>query len=146
MTIPENCILVIFGASGDLTKKKLVPALFSLFKQNLLPKCFAVLGIGRSSLSDESFREKMELALKDGIKFIANLANDVRRFAEDILKDLNLSSEEGKLLRDDIVADFYNLDAFERQSNEEITLFKNGGGAHLDLMTSRYILDVWKNR
>ena len=46
---------------------------------------------------------------------------------------------------DDIVADFYDLPAgsFTRHSDDEITLFKNGGGAHLDLMTARYILDKW---
>ncbi|WP_438955641.1 hypothetical protein [Cognatiyoonia sp.] len=48
--------------------------------------------------------------------------------------------------RDDIVADFYNIDRFERQNAEEISLFKNGGGAHLDLMACRYILDAWNAR
>jgi ornithine cyclodeaminase/alanine dehydrogenase-like protein (mu-crystallin family) len=50
--------------------------------------------------------------------------------------------------RDDIVADYYDLPAglFRRQSNDEITLFKNGGGGHLDLMTSRYILQQWRQR
>jgi glucose-6-phosphate 1-dehydrogenase len=52
----ENQILIIFGASGDLTKRKLIPALFELFKQNLLPEKFAVLGASRSELSDEDFR------------------------------------------------------------------------------------------
>ncbi len=48
----------------------------------------------------------------------------------------------GAISRGDIVADFYNLSAFSREP-EDITLFKNGGGAHLDLMTSRYILEAW---
>lgn len=51
--------------------------------------------------------------------------------------------EAGVITRDDLIADYYSLDGFQRQSNDEITLFKNGGGAHLDLMTSRYILDRW---
>ncbi len=42
-----------------------------------------------------------------------------------------------------MIADYYDLNAFQRRSDDEITLFKNGGGAHLDLMTSRYILDAW---
>ena len=46
--------------------------------------------------------------------------------------------------RADILADYYAPDAFARRSEDEITLFKNGGGAHLDLMTSRYILDAWR--
>ena len=59
MSKPEPCILVIFGASGDLTQRKLVPSLYKLQQQNLLPESFAVLGIGRTELTDESFREKM---------------------------------------------------------------------------------------
>ncbi|MCW0481989.1 glucose-6-phosphate dehydrogenase [Gaoshiqia sediminis] len=52
-------ILVIFGASGDLTKRKLIPALFDLYKQKLLPAQFAVLGVSRTELSDEEFRNRM---------------------------------------------------------------------------------------
>jgi len=49
------------------------------------------------------------------------------------------------LTPDDIVADFYDLGSgrVARSGDDEITLFKNGGGAHLDLMTSRYILNQW---
>jgi ornithine cyclodeaminase len=43
----------------------------------------------------------------------------------------------------DILADFYQINKFKRSSDNEITMFKNGGGAHLDLMVARYILDVW---
>jgi len=53
-------VLVIFGASGDLTKRKLIPALFELFKQKLLPEKFAVLGASRTELSDDDFRKKTE--------------------------------------------------------------------------------------
>jgi len=56
----EPLILVIFGASGDLTKRKLIPALFELHTQQLLPKKFAVLGASRTELSDETFREHMK--------------------------------------------------------------------------------------
>ena len=49
----------------------------------------------------------------------------------------------GVITEADIIADFYQPDQFTRQSADEITLFKNGGGAHLDLMVSRYILDQW---
>lgn len=52
-------VLVIFGASGDLTKRKLIPSVFALFKGDLLPDNFAVLGIGRTDLSDESFRKQV---------------------------------------------------------------------------------------
>jgi glucose-6-phosphate 1-dehydrogenase len=66
MNKPSKSILVIFGASGDLTKRKLMPALFDLFRQDLLPKPFAILGVGRTDYQDESFREQM---LKDVKEF-----------------------------------------------------------------------------
>lgn len=53
---PEGQILVIFGASGDLTKRKLIPSLFHLYRSNKLPKHFAVLGIGRSSYTNDEYR------------------------------------------------------------------------------------------
>jgi glucose-6-phosphate 1-dehydrogenase len=65
MRIPDDQILVILGASGDLTKRKLVPALFELELQKLLPKKFAILGIGRTSLTDDNFRSKMADGLED---------------------------------------------------------------------------------
>ena len=65
MKEPEDHILIIFGASGDLTSRKLMPALYNLFKEGLLPKRFAVLGAGRSTFSDESFRGKMEVSLNE---------------------------------------------------------------------------------
>nr|WP_321408671.1 glucose-6-phosphate dehydrogenase [uncultured Carboxylicivirga sp.] len=59
MKKPKNHILVIFGASGDLTYRKLIPAVFDLFNQDLLPQKFAVLGIGRTEMENEDFRNKM---------------------------------------------------------------------------------------
>jgi len=56
---PENCIIAIFGASGDLTKRKLMPALFDLYLRNLLPDRFAIIGTGRSEHTHDYFREKM---------------------------------------------------------------------------------------
>lgn len=63
MQTPDPHILIIFGASGDLTKRKLIPSLYNLEKQNLLPENFIVLGVGRSTLTDHSFRMKMQEAL-----------------------------------------------------------------------------------
>tara|TARA_R110002110_G_scaffold13596_2_gene64762 strand:+ start:2843 stop:3763 length:921 start_codon:yes stop_codon:yes gene_type:complete len=59
--------------------------------------------------------------------------------------EINTPLEAGVITRDDLTADYYNLSRFSRQSDGEITLFKNGGGAHLDLMTSRYILNQWQS-
>ncbi len=53
----EPLILVIFGASGDLAKRKLLPAIFDLFERKYLPKNFVVLGVSRSKLSDDDFRD-----------------------------------------------------------------------------------------
>ena len=61
-SIPEPCIVVIFGASGDLTKRKLLPALYHLDQSNLLPKDFGVVGVARRDLS-KTFAADM----KDGI-------------------------------------------------------------------------------
>lgn len=55
----EPCVLVIFGASGDLTRRKLVPALFNLAEQNLLPYGFTVLGVARSMMNSEQFRNSL---------------------------------------------------------------------------------------
>jgi glucose-6-phosphate 1-dehydrogenase len=63
MEKPDNLILVIFGATGDLTSRKLVPALYSLRNQNLMPEKFALLGVGRSDMTSEDFREKMVKAI-----------------------------------------------------------------------------------
>ncbi|MEB3303545.1 MAG: glucose-6-phosphate dehydrogenase [Cyanobacteriota bacterium] len=60
--IPPQCI-VIFGASGDLTHRKLVPALFELYRQRRLPSEFSVLGCARRPWSDEEFRQRMGQAL-----------------------------------------------------------------------------------
>ncbi len=58
----------------------------------------------------------------------------------DHIGELKIPLASGAITRGDVVADFYDLDAFVR-TPDDITLFKNGGGAHLDLMTSRYILE-----
>jgi glucose-6-phosphate 1-dehydrogenase len=62
---PDPCILVIFGASGDLTKRKLFPALYSLAFRGLLPKRFAVVGVARTEETDDEFRERMKEAVQE---------------------------------------------------------------------------------
>lgn len=68
MKLPESMVMVIFGASGDLTRRKLIPALYLLYKNRRLPRIFAVLGIGRTDYSDTSFREWMEKELREFVK------------------------------------------------------------------------------
>jgi glucose-6-phosphate 1-dehydrogenase len=61
---PDPCALVIFGASGDLTQKKLFPALYSLAFRKLLPDHFAVLGVARTEETDEAFKDRMREAVE----------------------------------------------------------------------------------
>ena len=61
----DSCVLVIFGASGDLTKRKLVPALWSMFQGRVLPEPFAVIGVARSEMTNEQFRSRMREAITD---------------------------------------------------------------------------------
>lgn len=76
-------MLIIFGASGDLTARKLVPALFNLYKGKHLPDNFVVLGASRSNMTDEKFREKVvqeseflqEEIGKEDAAFIKNFAD-----------------------------------------------------------------------
>ncbi len=56
---PDNCIMVIFGAAGDLTSRKLIPALYNLGKIDHLPKQFAVIGFALDELSQDQFRDKL---------------------------------------------------------------------------------------
>jgi ornithine cyclodeaminase len=58
--------------------------------------------------------------------------------------EIKIPLETGVIERSHLVADYYEPEKFKRGSADEITLFKNGGGAHLDLMTARYVLDRWK--
>lgn len=53
---PDPCTIVIFGASGDLTYRKLMPALYNLFSNGCVPEKFCVVGAGRTDMSDDAFR------------------------------------------------------------------------------------------
>jgi glucose-6-phosphate 1-dehydrogenase len=63
--VPEPGVIVIFGASGDLTARKLVPALYDLAASRRLPMEFAVVGISRTDMSHDDFREKLHDALEE---------------------------------------------------------------------------------
>ncbi|XHP72352.1 Glucose-6-phosphate 1-dehydrogenase [Arenibacter antarcticus] len=89
-------MLVIFGASGDLTARKLVPSLYNLYKANQLPENFVVLGVSRSNLTDGEFRKKVVLEssyLTDKVKGdteeVINTFSD-KFFYEDLGDDYSL--------------------------------------------------------
>ena len=86
-------------------------------------------------------READDVTLKRARVFVDSRDTTVGHIGE--IKD---PIARGVITADAIVADYYALNRFTRQSEDEITLFKNGGGAHLDLMVSRYILDRWRAR
>ena len=65
--VADPCIMVIFGAAGDLTRRKLIPALYNLAKAELLSKDFAIIGVAHNEMSDDDFRNK--------------LSEDIRRYA-----------------------------------------------------------------
>ena len=56
--IDQSCIFIIFGGTGDLTHRKLLPALYKLQKHDLLPEHFAVVSVGRRAKSDEDYRNE----------------------------------------------------------------------------------------
>ncbi|MGB3245707.1 MAG: ornithine cyclodeaminase [Sulfitobacter sp.] len=84
-------------------------------------------------------REVDDTALTRARIFVDSFDTTIRHIGE-----ISIPLESGAITRDDLIADYYDLERFTRRSDTEITLFKNGGGAHLDLMTSRYILDRWR--
>src|SRR5687768_9637021 len=63
--VPEPVAMVIFGATGDLTGRKLVPALFSLAVENRLPPNFRIVGLARTKWSDDDFRDEMKKAIAE---------------------------------------------------------------------------------
>ncbi len=79
----QPVVIVIFGASGDLTQRKLVPALYTMASQRLLPARYAVLGVARTAISDEAFREQ----LREGVEANGRIKPDQRlpweQFASD---------------------------------------------------------------
>ncbi|HKS65762.1 MAG TPA: hypothetical protein VJR26_00865, partial [Candidatus Acidoferrales bacterium] len=62
---PGPCAMVIFGAGGDLTKRKLMPALYNLAEGNLLPDAFAIVGVSIESYSSEQFRDLMTKDIRE---------------------------------------------------------------------------------
>lgn len=61
----EPCTVIIFGASGDLTKRKLVPALYRLVQERLLPAEFAIVGLARTEMGTDEFRARMKEAVEE---------------------------------------------------------------------------------
>lgn len=83
-------------------------------------------------------READDTALQRARVFVDSRATTI-----DHIGELKIPIATGQFAPQDVLADFTQLEQFTR-ADDDITLFKNGGGAHLDLMTSRYILEAWQ--
>ena len=86
-------------------------------------------------------RELDDNAIKKGKIFVDSYETTVQHIGE-----IKLPLQSGVIKNSDILADFYSLDQFKRSSPSDITIAKNGGGAHLDLMTAKYVLNKWKEK
>lgn len=84
-------------------------------------------------------REAMDSVLRRARIFVDSYDTTLGHIGE-----IQTPLDTGVITRADLLADFYDLPAFTRTSEAEITLFKNGGGAHLDLMTARHVFDAWR--
>lgn len=99
-------IMVIFGGTGDLAKRKLIPALYNLYLENWLPENFAIIGLGRTELTDDQFRERLHEGLgefsrsgspdpekwevfKESISYLQSNINDAQSYV-----DLNQKMED----------------------------------------------------
>jgi len=78
---PDPCAVVIFGASGDLTSRKLLPAFWNLFMEGHLPEGFSVIGMARTSMTDETFREQAREAIEEHSRFREPEESKWREFA-----------------------------------------------------------------
>ncbi|WP_425039818.1 ornithine cyclodeaminase family protein [Primorskyibacter sp. S187A] len=82
-------------------------------------------------------REVDDTALRRARIFVDSRETTIGHIGE-----IEIPLQAGTITRNDLLASFYEPDAMRRESADEITLFKNGGGAHLDLMVARYVLDA----
>lgn len=79
---PDSQILIIFGASGDLTKRKLLPSLFELFDRDMLPEHFVILGVARTKYTSETYRKEQKKNLKQFLKGDQPASQQLDKFLE----------------------------------------------------------------
>ncbi|MGH9405806.1 MAG: glucose-6-phosphate dehydrogenase [Terriglobia bacterium] len=82
--VPAPCAMVIFGASGDLTERKLVPALYYLARAGLLPDGFSVIGCAKTPYNNDTFREKMDQAVRKYLEVPENDHSALDAFTRDV--------------------------------------------------------------
>jgi glucose-6-phosphate 1-dehydrogenase len=98
---PDPCALVIFGASGDLTHKKLMPALYALMLRRLLPPRFAIVGVARTEGDDDAFRADMKDAVQKHARdeFREDVWNELAESMHYIASDFADEGGENKLAK-----------------------------------------------
>jgi glucose-6-phosphate 1-dehydrogenase len=100
---PDTCVVVIFGATGDLAKRKLFPALHNLQVQDFLPRRTVILGTGRTEYDDESYRKEMRAAVEEHSRIAPSdeswdeFSEDVHYLAGDVTDDLFFDTLKKKL-------------------------------------------------
>ncbi|HEX2920129.1 MAG TPA: glucose-6-phosphate dehydrogenase [Bacteroidales bacterium] len=105
---PDNLIFIIFGASGDLTSRKLLPAIYSLEKQKMLPANYAILGIARTKMSNEEFRTMMREAIISGEK--DESADEVHDFTRRVhYHQLDYEDKQGYMELDEVINNICRL-------------------------------------
>ena len=87
---PEPCVMVIFGASGDLTERKLIPALYYLARQQLLAEGFSVIGCAKTPYTDDTFRDKM----RQGVKKYLNLSSEHDKSLDSFTQGVHYISDD----------------------------------------------------
>src|ERR1700726_4785659 len=99
----DPCPLVIFGASGDLSRRKLVPALYSLAAQNCLARRFAIIGFARTPMTDDAFQ-------KSGI-------DSIKQFAEPGTNNDEILCKEFAQALAYVSGEYHHPEAFEKLKN-----------------------------
>src|SRR5579872_4811300 len=82
VSLADPCTIVIFGASGDLTRRKLIPALFELAACQSLARRFAIIGFARSEMSDAAFQDSAAEAVRKNPNGCRMSSEDLRSFAQ----------------------------------------------------------------
>lgn len=82
MSKTKNQIIIIFGGSGDLTKRKLIPSLFHLFEQHQMPEKFAIIGVGRTVYSDEEYRQFLKESFQKLNQVEQSTLDEFQRFLD----------------------------------------------------------------
>jgi glucose-6-phosphate 1-dehydrogenase len=96
MSQSDPSILVIFGASGDLTQRKLLPAMFHLHQDGLLPQQFAILGVSRTRMDDEAFRTLAIQSIRTYGEDLKATDEEISAFAKSIhYQSIETAREEG---------------------------------------------------